>query len=104
LLVCTLQTGQATNLVWKQIKKIDKMASSCGAFHQEALRKQRVIDRKRAAAERLRILEAEEAEAAAEKHRLEEEARQKRVQDKMDELQRHLNEVKDDGKKTKKRR
>jgi len=79
------------------------MASSCGPFHEEALRRARVIDRKRAAIERLKILEAEEAEAAAEKARLDEEARKQRVQDKMDELQRHLNDVQGSGKKNKKR-
>ena len=32
------------------------MASSCGAFHEEALRRQRVIDKKRAAIHRLNIV------------------------------------------------
>jgi len=80
------------------------MASSCGAFHQEALRKQAVIDRATEAKKRLAITQAQEEAAAAEKLRLDEEARKKRMQDKMDELQRHLNSVKDDGKKKRKSR
>jgi len=50
------------------------MASSCGAFHQEALRKQAVIDRSTAAKKRLAITQAQEEAAAAEKLRLDEEA------------------------------
>ncbi|XP_076808643.1 uncharacterized protein LOC143451792 [Clavelina lepadiformis] len=74
------------------------MASSCGAFHEEALRRQRVIDKKRAAIHRLNIVKEEEERNAIEKARLDAEMKQKRHNDKMKELQKHLSAVKSDGK------
>nr|XP_039273675.1 uncharacterized protein LOC120347678 isoform X1 [Styela clava] len=71
------------------------MASSCGPFHAEALRRQRVIDRKRAALARLAVLQEEEEENRRLQTIAYEQAKQERHAAKMRELQDHLNDVRD---------
>nr|XP_009861163.1 uncharacterized protein LOC104266497 isoform X1 [Ciona intestinalis] len=74
------------------------MASSCGAFHEEALRRQRVIDKKRVALQRLKATQAEEIKMAEERAKQDAWMREMRHNEKMKELQDHLNDVKGNGK------
>uniref|UniRef100_H2ZPT5 Uncharacterized protein n=1 Tax=Ciona savignyi TaxID=51511 RepID=H2ZPT5_CIOSA len=74
------------------------MASSCGPYHEEALRRQRVIDKKRSAVQRLNVLQEEERRMAEEKSKEDALMREIKHNEKMKELQNHLNDVQGSGK------